>query len=398
MPEPIYLDHNATTPLLPEVAEIMLGCWKSSNRNPASQHSLGRHARRVLEGIRMRIGELLGLARDDSLVFTSGGTESNNLAIRGLLQRAGASSPPSSAPAHLIISAIEHPSITALANELQRTGHQLDVLPVDSNGVIRVECLEGLLKPNTALVAAIKGQNETGVLQPIADLAEICNRHNVPLHTDAAQAVGKIPINFHTMGVATMTIAAHKFHGPVGIGALAIRKGVELHPQLFGGFQQGGIRPGTESLALAAGMHCALDLGYPDHNPEIHFERLRERSARMRELRDRFEQHLLAAYPDAVVVGAQASRLPHTSNIAFVGIERQMLFLALDQAGVACSTGSACASGSSETSPVLMAMGCEKAVLESSLRFSLGATTTADEVDEAVRRIITCCNNLRRGK
>jgi cysteine desulfurase len=197
-----------------------------------------------------------------------------------------------------------------------------------------------------------------------------------------------------------MSVAAHKFHGPVGIGALAIRAGINLKPQLFGGFQQQRVRPGTESLALAAGMHRALDLAYPEHDfdPELHFARGRERANRMRELRDRFELAILAGYPNAIVIGAAAERLPHTSNIAFVGIDRQMLFIALDQAGVACSTGSACASGSSEVSPVLVAMGCEEAVLTSALRFSLGITTTIEDIDEACRRILRCCNNLRRGK
>ncbi len=405
MPEPIYLDNNATTPLLPEVAEIMCGCWKAPRLNPASQHSFGRAARLALEAARTRISYLLGLSIDDRLVFTSGGTESNNLAIRGFLQRAGARAPsaadgrpPSLQPAHIVISSIEHPSISALAEELQRQGHELDFIPVNSDGVIRVECLEELLKPNTAVVAAIQGQNETGVLQPVAELAEICARHNAPLHTDAAQTIGKVPINFQALGAATMTIAAHKFHGPVGIGALAIRQGIDLQPQLFGGFQQAGLRPGTEPVALVAGMCRALDLAYPEPEIEQHNAQLRERSVAMRELRDRFERQILAGWPAAVVVGAGAERLPHTSNIAFIGLDRQMLFMALDQADVACSTGSACASGSSETSPVLIAMGCEEAVLTSALRFSLGATTTAADIDVAARRILHCCNTLRRQK
>ena len=201
--------------------------------NPASQHEFGRRARRVLEDARDRIAELLGAEppapRPIALIFTSGGTEANNLAIRGLAQRLEAlERPPASPRGHIIISAIEHPSITALADELQRRGWQVDRLGVDRDGVIRVDELADLLRPETRLVAAMLGQNETGVLQPVAELAAICNERSVPLHTDAAQVVGKLPVDFRALGVATMTVAAHKFHGPLGIGALVVRHGIEL--------------------------------------------------------------------------------------------------------------------------------------------------------------------------
>jgi cysteine desulfurase len=411
MPEPIYLDYNATTPLLPEVAEAMRACWAEPLLNPSSQHEFGRRARRVLEDARERIGELLGAKMSgieaDRVLFTSGGTESNNLAIRGLLEharrvrRAPRDAPSSlhdhdrcvsqssTHPTHLIISAVEHPSVTALAEELQRCGHDLDQLGIDARGVVRIQDLENLLRPNTAVVAAMLAQNETGVLQPIAELAAICAKHGVPLHTDAAQVVGKLPVNFRSLGVATMAVAPHKFHGPTGIGALVARHGIDLAPQLFGGFQQAGQRPGTEPVALVVGMCRALELWYDDQH---------ERVSRMRQLRDRFERAILAGWPAAQVIGAGAERLPHTTQIAFVGLDRQALFMALDQAGVACSPGSACASGSSEVSPVLLAMGCDEAVLTSALRFSLGAPTTATEIDEATRRILHCCNTLRRAK
>jgi cysteine desulfurase len=398
MPEPIYLDHNATTPLLAEVAEVMRACWLEPSLNPSSQHSLGRSARRLIENARYTIARILGSEfrgnTHDGLIFTSGGTESNNLALRGLLQRAGASSPPRDGSdthgnsKHLVISAIEHPSITMLAEELEHRGDVVDRLGVDQNGVVRVDQLVELIRPETSLVAVMLANNETGVIQPVAEIAALSKR-NIPLHCDAAQAVGKSPVSFRELGAATMTVAAHKFHGPVGIGALVVRHDIVLQPQMFGGFQQGGIRPGTESVALAVGMRDALVAWHKERDI---------RDARMRNLRDHFEQIILAAYPDAVVIGAAAERLPNTSNIAFVGLDRQMLFMALDQAGVACSTGSACASGSSEISPVLRAMGCEEAVFMSALRFSLGATTTAADIDEAARRILQCCNNLRREK
>jgi cysteine desulfurase len=401
MPEPIYLDHNATTPLLPEVAEAMCACWAAPLLNPASQHEFGRAANRLLEDCRYTIAlNLSAKVRSDprdKLIFTSGGTESNNLALRGLLQRArllgtrrgDTSSLPGARPSHIVISAIEHPSITALADELQREGIFVDRIPVDANGVVRLDALGDVFRPETAVVAVMLANNETGVIQPVAEIAAMCNERKVPLHCDASQAACKIPVDFCELGAATMTVAAHKFHGPVGIGALVVRHDIELKPQLFGGFQQGGSRPGTESVALAVGMRDAFSLWHKERDI---------RDARLRNLRDCFEQTILAGYSGAVIIGAAAERLPNTSNIAFVGLDRQMLFMALDQAGVACSTGSACASGSSEPSPALIAMGLDDAVIMSSLRFSLGATTTIADIDEAARRILHCCNNLRRAK
>lgn len=386
----IYLDHNATAPMLPEVIEAMRACFAEPYLNPSSQHEFGRRARRRLEDARERIGALVGAnltGRDaDSVVFTSGGTEANNLAVRGLLPRAGSSSTPTS---HLVVSSLEHPSITALVDELARGGCQVDRLGVDRTGLLRISELPELLRPETRVVCAILGQNETGVLQPVAEIAAICAVRNIPLHTDAAQVVGKLPVDFRALDAATMSFAAHKFHGPLGIGALVVRHGVTLTPQLFGGFQQAGLRPGTESVALVVGMLTALELWCAEED---------ERRQRLTALRDEFERTIVALWPEAVVVGAESRRLPHTSNIAFVGLDRQRLFVALDQAGVACSTGSACASGSSEPSPALVAMGLGEGLVSSALRFSFGATTTAAEVAESSRRILNVCNDLRRPK
>jgi cysteine desulfurase len=391
MEPPIYLDHNATTPMLPEVTETIRACYAEPYFNPSSQHEFGRRARRRLEDARARIGELVGAnvaGRDaDTVVFTSGGTEANNLAIRGLLQRVERAGSPPTRILRLVISDLEHPSITALADELARVGYQVDRLAVDAQGVLRIDDLPNHLNPSTRLACAILGHNETGVLQPVAKLAEICAQHGVPLHTDAAQVIGKLPVDFRALGAATMSFAAHKFHGPLGIGALVIRHGVELAPQLFGGFQQAGLRPGTESVALAVGMLTALELWHAEQDA---------RRIRLTSLRDEFESSIRAGWQEAIVLGIDSLRLPHTSSIAFIGLDRQALFIALDQAGVACSTGSACASGSSEPSPALVAMGLDEAVFSSALRFSFGATTTADEVAESSRRILKVCNDLRR--
>lgn len=386
---PIYLDHNATAPILPEVADAAREAAIRYPGNPASQHDAGRKARRALEQARVGIAEILGARTTgmdaDQLIFTSGGTESNNLALHGL-QRAGASPPP--ADPQLLISAIEHPSIARPAEHLATTAASTTTtLGVDAHGLIRLDQLEPLLTPATRAASIMLASNETGVIQPIAAAAEICRRHGTPLHTDATQAVGKIAVNFQSLGVDALTATAHKFHGPLGVGVLLLRHGVKLEPALFGGFQQAALRPGTESAPLAIGMQTALELWQRE---------AADRLTRMTALRDQFEQALLAGWPAAVVIGGQAPRLPHTSNIALVGLNRQALVMALDLAGVACSSGSACASGSSEPSPTLLAMGLPEALISSSVRFSLGATTTVAEIDEAARRILNVCNNLRR--
>lgn len=378
---PISLDHNSTTPLAPEVAEAMAEVWAKFPGNAASQHQLGRRARHLLEEAREGIAALLGARTTgmdaDRLIFTSGGTEANHLALRGLASR----------PGHLVTSAIEHPSVLATAEQMEREGWHVDRLPANSNGMIEIERLDGVLSPQTRLVSLMLGNNETGVLQPIAEAAHLCQLLGVPLHTDAVQVVGKLPVNFRELGVAALSCTAHKFHGPQGIGALVVRHGVTIEPQMHGGFQQGGLRPGTEPVALAVGMHRALQLWHDEQH---------ERTARMTQLRDRLERKVLAGFPTAVIVGGNASRLPHTTNIAFVGLDRQALFMALDLAGVACSTGSACASGSSEPSHVLVALGCPEGVIRGSLRFSLGAFTTIAEVDEAAARILKAGNDLQR--
>ncbi|HEX6962640.1 MAG TPA: cysteine desulfurase family protein [Lacipirellula sp.] len=410
-PAPIYLDHNATAPILPEVADAVREAALRYPGNPASQHELGRQARRALEAARTRIGEILGARTAgmdaDQVIFTSGGTESNNLALHGLLQpRAlpGGKSEPSLIPTvsqrdpraepgaamfRLLISAIEHPSITRTAEHAASRGVQLDTIPVDSHGVVRLDELTRLLADPACLASVMLASNETGVIQPVAEAAAICHRHGALVHTDATQAVGKIPVNFQQLGVDALTAAAHKFHGPLGIGVLVLRHGVKFEPALHGGFQQAALRPGTESVALAAGMQTALELWQREAD---------ERRERMASLRDRLERTILAEYLAAVVIGVDAPRLPHTSNIAFVGLDRQALVMALDLAGVACSTGSACASGSSEPSPTLLAMGLPEEVISSSIRFSLGAMTTVAEIDEAAGRILAVCNRLRREK
>jgi cysteine desulfurase len=386
---PIYLDYNATTPVFPEAVEAMRACWSEPQLNPSSQHEFGRRARRTLEDARERIAELLGAntfgTKADRLIFTSGGTESNNLAISGLVCREGSAY----STHHLITSKIEHPSVATLADHLSHTKCKVDYLPVDFIGVVRGEALRSLIGPETSLVVTMLANNETGVVQPVAQLAAICNAQNVPLHTDAAQAAGKLPLDFRRLGAATMTVAAHKFGGPLGIGALLIRSDIELTPLLRGGVQQSGLRPGTESVALVVGMRTALELW--DKNR-------REWATHIESLRDEFESTLRRSDQPIEIIGEQSARLPTTSNVAFPGLDRQTLFVALDQAGIACSTGTACASGSSEPSPVHLAMGLSPAVISSALRFSFGVQLPRAAVAESTDRILRICNNLRSQK
>lgn len=367
-----------------EVAEALSQAYQSAFLNPASQHQAGQKARRRLDDTRESILNLVGgeITRfaSDRLVFTSGGTEANNLALFGL---------GGDMPGQVVISAVEHPSIREAAEHLVKQGQSIEVLPVDSAGVVQIDALRQALAQPTRLVSVMLGNNETGVLQPIAEIAQICRENGVPLHVDAVQAVGKIPVNFRELGASAMTITPHKFHGPRGIGALVLDDRVKLNPAMFGGAQQLAMRPGTESVELAIGFEVALRLAV---------ESQAEAEPRMRELRDRLEMMLRELLgPETITInGLDAPRLPHTSNVSFSGIDRQALVMALDMAAVACSTGSACASGSSEPSPTLLASGADPSIISSSIRLSLSRFTTQAEVDEVASRILNCINRLRR--
>jgi len=381
----IYLDNNATTRPLPEVIEAMHACHSAGYANAASVHRGGQRARRVLEDAREEVGRMLGAtvdgAESDQILFTSGGTEANNWAVFGLAGR--------EPPGQIILSAIEHSSVSGPARHLQNLGWQVEELPASPRGEIELDRLPSMINDQTRLVCIMSANNETGVIQPIEKVATICGEAGVPLHVDAVQSVGKVPVDFRAIGAATMSVAAHKFHGPAGIGALIVRHGVKIQPLLFGGSQQSGLRPGTEPLPLVIGMKTAIDTWRRDAPG---------RMKRLSELRDRFERQVIQGLPDVVAVGSEASRLPHTSNLAFPGYDRQALLMALDMQEIACSAGSACASGASEPSHVLLAMGLPKPVIDGALRFGFSCFTTPEEADEAARRILLVCSNLRREK
>ena len=372
---PIYLDNNATTTLHPDVVQTMAEYNQRDFVNPASQHQLGREARHELESAREKLGALLGLHLEDihadHLFFTSGGTEANNLAIQGYRLA-------NEDRNRLIISGVEHPSITASAQWLASQGVDVQVIRTLANGQIDCEHLETLINQDTFLVATMLANNETGAIQPIDQIVSICDRHQVPVHTDAVQAVGKTDVHFRQLGITSMTVSAHKVHGPLGAGALITRHGCVPRPILHGGFQQSAVRPGTESVALAAGFAKAVELYLANQGEH------REYLAR---LRDRLESALVDQLDCAMILANSGPRLPHTSNIAFRGLDRQAVLIAVDVAGVCCSTGSACASGSSEPSPTLVAMGLADDIIEGALRFSLGIFNSEDEIEEAIARI-----------
>jgi cysteine desulfurase len=370
----IYLDNNATTPILPAVVDALRPYLGEIYGNPASAHHFGRRARQALEDARDHAADLLG-AHPDEVIFTSGATEANNLAIFGVV---------GAAPGGIIASAIEHPSVAEPVQRLQEDGFTVDYLPADSAGEVSTAALGELLRPQTRLVTVMLANHETGALQPVRALVDQIEG-SVPFHCDAAQAVGKTPVNFHELGVSSLSLSAHKFHGPKGVGALLVRREVKVRPHLWGGHQQRGLRPGTEAVALAVGLAAALDIACREMN---------SRWAKVDRLRDRFLDRLEPAHP-LVLNTRRAAALPHTLNISFPGLRAEALLIALDLSGVACSAGSACSSGSLLPSPILRAMGVSNEVLHSALRFSFSALLTDEDVDEAARRVAAAVNRLR---
>jgi cysteine desulfurase len=387
----IYLDNNSTTVIDPLVADSMYECMQKGYVNPASQHSLGRTARRELELARESIAANLGAhqtgMKADQLIFTSGGTESNNLALRGLIEAACTGDRGSINPgSKVLVSAIEHPSVMAVADLLEQRGVEIGKIPVDRDGVVEIDALDELIDQRTKLLSVMLVNNETGAIQPVADIAKKCRQRGVVCHTDAVQAVGKMPVSFADLDVDALTFTAHKLHGPRGIGGLLLRHGVKLHPLIVGGFQQGSLRPGTEDVPLAVGFAKAIEIAL---SQQVTYENIGE-------LRDRFERELTDRIPETVIQSAKTARVVTTSNIAFPGIDRQALVMAADMQSIAISTGSACASGSSEPSPVLIAMGCEQDVILGAVRISFSRFTIAEELSESVERISRIHSHLRQ--
>jgi len=355
--------------------------------NPASQHRPGQLARRKLEDLRRQMTNILAGKTDgmdtDQLIITSGGTESDNLAILGLApigrQRLIAAGKLSNdCPARVLISAIEHPAILAAGKKLASLGFDVIQIPVLKNGVVDVVAFERLLDSQTALVSVMLANNETGAIQPVAEIANRCAAAGVLIHTDAIQAVGKIPVNFRALGVDALSFTAHKFAGPRCIGGLLLKHGCVPEPMLMGGFQQTSIRPGTEDVCLAVGMATAME--------KFAINGL-ARAQALKNMRDRLQALICQQFPFVVINSCDTDRTPQSLNLAFPGINRQSFLMAADLAGLAVSTGSACASGSSDPSPVLIAMGVDAAVVDSSIRISFGYSNMPAEVDDTFERI-----------
>ena len=377
---PIYLDHNATAPLDPEVLEAMQPFFLAAG-NAESRHSFGRTARQTCEFAKETVAQILG-ADPAEVIFTSGGTEANNLAVFGL---AGAEL----SPGHVISSPIEHPAITEPVARLEAAGFAVDHAPVNNQGIADVSQIAAGFRADTRFATLMLANNETGAIQPVGALAVLAAPQGIPVHTDAVQAVGRVPVHFHELGVATLAASAHKFHGPVGIGLLLVRSSVRLGSRLFGGGQQRGRRPGTIPVPLVVGLAAALQKWQ---------DQFTVRAARWIALRDYLESSLIAALgPEYVIRNGPAQndlRLPQTLNLGFPGVDGDALLMQLDLAGIAVSLGAACASGSTRPSPTLQAMHVPDNQLRSSIRFSFGATTTQAEIDEAVARITAVVNNI----
>jgi cysteine desulfurase len=382
----IYLDHNATSPLDPEVLEAMRPHFLMAG-NAESRHSAGRRARRAWEEAKETVARILG-ADSGEVIFTSGGTEANNMAIFGLV---GAGT--GQEPGHLVSSPIEHPAVAEPIARLEADGLRVSRPSVNAEGLADAEVMAATFGDKTRLATLMLANNETGGVQPVARLAELSATRGIPIHTDAVQAVGRIPVNFRALGVTTLAASAHKFHGPVGFGILLVRRGVKLSSRLFGGGQQQGRRPGTVAVPLAVGLAAALQRWHAEAESRI---------ARWIALRDRLESGLIAALgPDRIICNGPtdpALRLPQTTNLGFVGLDGDALLMQLDLAGIAASLGSACASGSTRPSPTLIAMRVADNRLRSSVRFSLGANTTEAEIEEAIPRVVAVVERIAGAK
>ena len=375
----IYLDHNATTPVDQGVADAMHAAVRACFGNASSVHSFGQAAKAALDDARSAVADLLG-ARPNDVIFTGSGTEADNLAIRGVAEAARPGG-----RGHLIASSIEHEAVLNTLKALSKRGWTCTLLPAGPAGVVSPADLEAAITDETALVSVMHANNEIGTLQPVAKLAAIAHGRGALFHTDAVQTAGKLPLDVTALGVDLLSISAHKFNGPKGVGALWIRRGTRLVAPLTGGRQERNRRAGTENVPAIVGLGVAAGLAG---------RKLVQEAARLGALRDRLESALLERIPDTTVNG-DGDRVPNTTNISFHGIEAEALLIALDLEGIAVSTGSACSSGTLEPSHVLRAMGLTPRRAQSSIRFSLGLGNTADEVERVVEALPRLVDKLR---
>src|SRR5471030_1280849 len=376
----VYFDYNATTPLAPTVTDAVTRAMRDVFGNASSIHHFGQQAKATMDEARSAVAALLN-ADPSEIVFTGGGTESDNLAIRGA---ADALEP--GGRKHLIASAIEHEAVLNTLKALTRRGWRATLLPVDATGVLDPERLRDAITDDTAIVSVMHANNEIGTIQPIAALAAIAHEHGALMHSDAVQSAGKVPVDVRALGVDLLSLSAHKFNGPKGAGVLWIKRGTRMQPTVTGGKHERNRRAGTENVAAIAGLGVAATLAAGKMSAE---------AVRVAALRDRLEAGILREVPGTSVNGARDSRVPNTTNISFERVEAESLLIALDLEGIAVSTGSACSSGTLEPSHVLKAMGLPSHRTQNSLRFSLGMFSTEDEVDRVVEVLPRLVEKLR---
>lgn len=382
----VYLDNNATTAVAPEVLEAMLPYFSREYGNPSRPHSSGREARKAVEDAREAVAKALN-ASPTEILFTGSGTEADNLAVAGAAHGMAAKG------RHVITSSIEHSAVLHTCRQLEKCGFSVTYLPVSRAGVVAPGDLKAALERAEAegkratIISIMHANNDTGAIQPIAELARIAHEHGAVLHTDAAQSAGRIPCDVHELGCDLLTISAHKFHGPKGVGAFYVRKGTRLEPILFGGSQEGGLRPGTEDVPGIVGLGRALPLACG---------RMESVGEQIRALRDRLHRGLCEAIDGVGLNGPSEGRLANTADLSFAGVEGESLLVNLDLAGVAVGAGSACTSGALEPSHVLMAMGLSRQAAQASIRFSLSAYTTGEEIEYVIRVLPPIIAKLRR--
>jgi cysteine desulfurase len=380
MPEPIYLDHAATTPVRDEVRAAMDPYLGPRFGNPSSAHRWGREARAALDEARERVARCLN-ARVDEVCFTSGGTEGDNLAIFGPWRaRRG------TGRRVVVTTAVEHKAVLAAVHHVASDGGEERILPVDGHGIVDRDAFAAAVRDDVAVCSVMWVNNETGVVQPVPELGERARAAGAVFHTDAVQAFGKLPIDVAALPIDLLTLSGHKIGAPKGIGAIYIRRGTPLEPLFYGGAQDRGRRPGTENVAAAVGLAVAAELTLAEHGVEC---------ARVGALRDAFEARLLAAVPDAVIHGRGAPRAPHVCNVSVPGVDAESLLMALDLQGIAASGGSACQTGNSAPSHVLVAMGLSPELADGAIRLSFGCLSTPEQVERVSHLFPTLVNRAR---
>ena len=377
----IYLDNAASTAVHPEVVKEMLPYFDVQYGNPSSIHQFGRKAKNAIQKARKQVAALIG-AEPDEILFTSGGTESNNTILYGIPKSRG----PKFVLNHIITSSIEHEAILEPCRDLEKNGVKVTYLPVDEHGIVNPNDITNLVNPQTVIVSVMFANNEVGTIQPIKEISKICNKYQIPLHTDAVQAVGKVPINVKELGVDALSISSHKINGPKGVGALFIKKGLTIAPEILGGGQENGMRSGTENVASIVGFGKAC---------EIAKERLNENISHFKKLHSSMLERITKEIPHVKLNGHPEKRIFNNVHLTFMGVNGEDLIIKLDEHGIAASTGSACSVHSQKASHVLKAMGFNHEQITGSLRISFGYMNTLDEVEQAVEVLKKVVAELR---